>query len=343
MTGNFSKPETAQAIYHTAPGQVCLERLALTQPQASQLLIKTECSAISPGTESLIFQGRFPAQQKQDAIISSLQGGFDYPFRYGYALAGEVIAVGDQTNADWLQRKVFAFHPHQDYALVSDQDCQLLPDDIDPLSAVLLPSVESALNFVMDAAPRIGEHVLIFGQGVLGLLTTALLADYPLSSLVTIDPQDYRRMHSITLGASRTIDPESTALEDLQTSLPDGFDLTFELSGKPQGLNKAIELTGFSGRILIGSWYGNSQQQIDLGGSFHRKRIRLLSSQVSTIDPLLSGRWDKARRIALAWDMIRKLQPQQLISHRYPIQQCQQAFEQVSQYKDNVLQVVFEY
>jgi hypothetical protein len=73
----------------------------------------------------------------------------------------------------------------------------------------------------------------------------------------------------------------------------DKFDLTFELTGSPSALNDAIEHTAFSGRIVIGSWYGQKRAEIDLGGAFHRSRIKLIASQVSTISPELSGRWDK--------------------------------------------------
>jgi len=52
----------------------------------------------------------------------------------------------------------------------------------------------------------------------------------------------------------------------------------------------------YSGRVVIGSWYGSKPVQLDLGGAFHRSRIRLISSQVSSLAPELSGRWDKSRR-----------------------------------------------
>jgi threonine dehydrogenase-like Zn-dependent dehydrogenase len=70
-------------------------------------------------------------------------------------------------------------------------------------------------------------------------------------------------------------------------TLDPGADLTFELSGNPLALNNAIALTRFSGRIVIGSWYGEKQMDINLGGTFHRSRIKLISSQVSSISPEL--------------------------------------------------------
>ncbi len=338
----------AQAVFHIAKQRVELRSLPLPPPQHDQVLVKTRYSAISPGTEGMIFEGRFPQNAAQDATIKSLSGNFRYPFRYGYALAGEIIAIGSQVDKRWLHKKVFAFHPHQTYALVALQDCVAIPEQISMLQAILLPNTESAVNFVMDAAPLLGENVLVMGQGIVGLLTTALLHRFPLSLLITADRFALRRDMSLQLGAMHTIDPEQQSdwlkLEQLLSDQHrDGLDLVFELSGNIDALNQAIALTGFAGRILIGSWYGTSRHSLDLSSNFHRRRIRLLSSQVSTVDPVLAGRWDKARRLALVWDTIGGINPEHFITHRFTLHDCREAFECNSNRKDRVIQVIFEY
>ena len=147
------------------------------------------------------------------------------------------------------------------------------------------------MNFVQDAAPLLGERVLVLGQGVVGLLTTSLLYAFPIEVLVTSDRFELRREASRDLGANESFD-----LEHIYQSAyaQDKFDLVFELSGNPSALNDAIALTKFNGRIVIGSWYGEKHAEVNFGGAFHRSRIKLISSQVSTISPELSGRWDKA-------------------------------------------------
>jgi threonine dehydrogenase-like Zn-dependent dehydrogenase len=149
--------------------------------------------------------------------------------------------------------------------------------------------METALSFLMDGRPMIGERVAVFGQGVVGLLTTALLARFPLSGLVTFDRYPLRREWSSRLGneevpqlASATLDE---ARELLQGDQAAGADLVYELSGNPQALNQAIALTSYHGRIVIGSWYGQKRAELDLGGRFHRSQIQLISSQVSHIAP----------------------------------------------------------
>ena len=201
----------------------------------------------------------------------------------------------------------------------------------------------------MDAGPAIGDKVMIFGQGIVGLLTTALLSDFPLSLLVAADPLEYRRTASLSSGADKVIDPinpnqwTNLKQELFEDSDSQGLDICFELSGNMDALNQAISLTGFAGRIIIGSWYGSNLKPVQLGTDFHRQRIQLISSQVSTVNPILSGRWSKRRRINLAWDLVRRIKPERLITHTLSIDQCQKAFELASRRSDNALQVIFEF
>jgi threonine dehydrogenase-like Zn-dependent dehydrogenase len=128
-----------------------------------------------------------------------------------------------------------------------------------------------------------------------------------------------------------------------QLAYAQNFDLAIELSGSPTALNDAIALTTFSGRIVIGSWYGEKRAEIDLGGAFHRSRIKLNSSQVSTIAPELSGRWDKARRFQVAWEALKRIQPQKWITHRFPIEEAGKAYELLDKNPQETIQVIFEY
>lgn len=333
-----------RAVVFTAPRQIEIREAPLAPLQPGEVLVQTLLSAISPGTECLIYQGLFPSDLCLDENLSALKGDFQYPIRYGYAAVGRVIDLGAGVEKEWLERLVFAFQPHQSYFAARVEELQGLPAWIEPEDAVFLPNMETALNLVMDGAPLIGENAVIFGQGVVGLLATALLARFPLSNLITLDPIDFRRQTSLQLGASQSLDPGSLETNSIFSAMPKGgADLTFELSGSPIALNQAIQVTGFAGRIVIGSWYGQKQATLDLGGRFHRSRLRLINSQVSSLAPELSGRWDKARRFELAWDMIRKIQPRQLITHRLPLNQASNAYQMLSEQPEKALQIVFDY
>src|SRR5688572_17658456 len=99
-----------QTLYFTAPGRVEVREQALPVPAAGQLLVETVVSAISSGTEMLVYRGQFP-KMAVDASIASLACEFVYPLAYGYAAVGRVTQAGAGLPSDWLGRLVFSFQP----------------------------------------------------------------------------------------------------------------------------------------------------------------------------------------------------------------------------------------
>ena len=334
------------ALYFTAPFEVSVREEALSPPAAGQVLVQTLVSAISAGTELLIYRGQTPTDIPIDETIPALADKPGSLMKYGYATVGQVTTVGKDVDTQWEGKTVFSFHPHESHFLCSPAELMPVPSSLSPEEASLLPNMETSVNFVMDGQPLIGEQIVIFGQGVVGLLTTALLAKLPLATLVTMDRYALRRRKSLALGAQASLDPEASDAVARLTSLLQmeqccaGADLTYELSGNTDALEKAIEITGFDGRVVIGSWYGQKQVSLNLGGRFHRSRIRLISSQVSTVAPKWAGRWTKYRRLQVAWQMLQQLKPAHLITHRFPLAQASSAYALLDQRPEEAIQVV---
>lgn len=303
-------------------------------------------SAISAGTELLVYRGQAPGDMAVDETIGALGGTFGFPIKFGYAAVGRVEVVGEGVEPEWLGRLVFAFNPHESLFVARPETLQPLPEGISPEQAVFLPNMETAVSFLMDGRPAIGEQVAVVGQGVVGLLTTALLAGLPLASLVTLDAYPARRDWSSRLGVTATYAPDeaAAALRALQGERAyAGADLTYELSGNPQGLDLAIALTGYNGRVVIGSWYGRKRVALDLGGRFHRAHMRLIGSQVSALAPEWLGRWTKGRRLDVAWEMLRQHHPDRLITHRLPLERAAEAYRLLDADPAGAIQVVFTY
>ncbi len=335
----FEKPGVVQAREETLPA-----------PAAGQVLVQTLLSAISPGTEMLIYRGEFPPGLAVDASIASLAGGFHYPQRYGYALVGRIVESGAGIDHAWEGRLAFAFQPHASHFLAEPHNLIPLPSGISAEQALFLPNMETAVNFLMDGAPLIGEQVVVFGQGIVGLLTAALLQRFPLGRLVTIDRFAARRQASLALGVFASLEAQAGEgneslflINQLKDLLPGGADLAFEVSGAPSALDQAIAVTGFNGRVVIGSWYGQKRANLDLGGQFHRSHMRLISSQVSILAPELSGRWNKQRRFELAWEMLRLVRPERWITQRFPVQMAPAAYHLLDNHPEQTIQVVFTY
>lgn len=338
-----------RSIIFKAPFEIEIAEQTMPAVGPTEVLVQTKFSAISHGTEMLLYRGLFPADMAVDETISAFRQPLRYPLKYGYATIGEIIKTGPEVSRDFVGRTVFALHPHESCFAVGVDEIFPVPQDIDPLDALFLANMETAVNFLMDGSPVIGEKVVVFGQGVVGLLTAALLTRFPLAALLTLDRFKLRREASRRVGAHLALDPGQpdalqTAIEWLEPGASEGSaDLVYELSGNPEALNPAIAITGFDGRIIIGSWYGRKQTVLELGGRFHRKRIRLISSQVSSVTPALSARWSKHRRLNTAWDMIGRIRPAQFITHQMPFSRAQKAFALIDNDCASTIQVILEY
>ena len=333
------------SVYITAPGCIELREESLPVPAADQVLVQAVLSGISAGTEMLAYRGQLPrdTSDRNDLVSADLH----YPVCYGYASVGRVLAIGRDVDRGWQDRLVFAFQPHRSHYVASTEALLPVPDPVLPQDAAFLPNMETAVNLVQDAEPVLGECVLVLGQGVVGLLTAGLLGQFPLQRLVTADRFELRRNASLELGADACLDPSfedfhALALQTLPTPLP-GFDLTLEVSGNPSALDDAVALTAYSGRIVIGSWYGEKRASIDLGGRFHRSRLSVTASQVSTISPKLSSRWSKSRRFEVAWDAIQHLTPRKWITHQFSLGEAAEAYRMLDQAPEQTLQVVLSY
>jgi threonine dehydrogenase-like Zn-dependent dehydrogenase len=326
----------ARALYFEGDGRVSVREQPVPEPAADELLVRTRVSAVSPGTELLLYRGQVPDGLALDESIDALDGGVEYPLRYGYAAVGEVSAAGSAVADDWLGRTVLAYNPHESHFTASPAAVEPVPGWCEPATATLAPNAETAVTVAMDARPMIGERAAVFGQGLVGLLATAALARFPLDALVGVDPLVDRRERARRLGVTDALDPTG-ARERFEPTGPGaegrstaGTDLTVELSGQPTALDDAVAVTGYDGRIVVGSWYGTKRVELDLGGRYHRSRIELRASQVSTVDPALRGRWDDDRRLGAAWEHLRAVETGPLLGPEMPIDEAPRAYRRLA-------------
>jgi 2-desacetyl-2-hydroxyethyl bacteriochlorophyllide A dehydrogenase len=331
------------SLVFAAPRRIDLVAESIDPPAPGQALVRTLTSAISAGTELLAFRGQLGSDTPLDETLGSLgQATFAFPFRYGYACVGEVVAVGEGVDsAAWIGGRVFGFQPHATMFAAPVADLLRVPDGLDPERAALLAHMETAVNLVLDGAPLYGENVLVIGLGTVGLLTTALLARFPLAVLAAAEPLAHRTQAARALAAPR---PIVTDWDEIRRAFePRGADLIYELSGNPDALDDAIAAAGHEARVVVGSWYGNKRARVDLGGRFHRRRLRLMSSQVSHIGAGLSARWDRQRRFDAAWSALADVDVGPVVSHRVPFENAAAAYELLDQRPEQVTQVLLDY
>jgi 2-desacetyl-2-hydroxyethyl bacteriochlorophyllide A dehydrogenase len=324
----------ACSVWFPAAHQVELRSEAQAPLGPADVRIRAIASAISHGTEMLVFRGEVPEGLELD--LPTLQGSFSFPIKYGYASVGRVIDAGPEARTLAPGDVVFVLHPHQTEYVVPASMPIRLPPGLEPTLGVFTANVETAVNVVLDAAPRLGERVIVFGQGVVGLLITQLLERTGAASVVVVDPVERRRQLALQLGADAALHPdEKTAGQD--------FDLAIEASGNVNALDQALASVAFGGTVVVSSWYGTKRVPLLLGGPFHRRRLRMVSSQVGTIDAALQPRWSHQRRMALVRELLPRLELEPLISHRVPFEQAVSAYRLVDEHADQTVQVILTY
>ncbi len=280
----------AQACWLVAPGQAELREERVPPAGQHAVLVRALHSGISRGTESRVFRGEVPFSEYAHLRAPFQSGDFPAPVKYGYSNVGLV----EQGPAELVGQPVFCLYPHQSLYTVPVQAVFALPTGVPPARAVLAANMETAVNALWDAAPRIGDHIAVVGGGVLGLLVAYLATRIPGCTVQLIDTQADRQFVANTLGASFAL-PDDAALD---------ADLVIHASGQGTGLATALRLAGMEATVLELSWYGNQPVTLALGEAFHTRRLVLRSSQVGQVANAQRTRWDHRRRLALALSLL---------------------------------------
>jgi 2-desacetyl-2-hydroxyethyl bacteriochlorophyllide A dehydrogenase len=285
--------------------------------------VRTVYSGISGGTERLIFRGEVPGDVGLDDTIKALTGTFSYPFCYGYSCVGRVEGQGPL---------VFAFHPHQDVFTAATGDLIAIPA-VHPAAATLFPLAETALQVALDAGPGYRDRVLVLGAGVVGLLTALLLKRSGQRPLC-VEPVGWRRNLAASLGVD-AVAPGEAGREKVP--------LVIDASGNTEAPARALDLLAHEGTLLIASWFGRKPVELPLGGAFHRRRLTIRSTQVSTIPARMSATWTVARRRAETAALLAELPLRQLCTHVFPFVQAAEAFRAVDENAPDLMHVVLAY
>jgi 2-desacetyl-2-hydroxyethyl bacteriochlorophyllide A dehydrogenase len=326
----------ARTVTFVAPRRVEILDSPLPAPANDEVVVETLWSGISSGTELLAYRGEIDPALPLDETIGALGGSFSFPFRYGYSCVGRVARSGGGHSEG---RTVFAFHPHQDRLVVPRGDL-IDVDGVDPRLATMYPLVETALQIALDAGPVLEETIAVAGLGAVGLLTSLLLQRAG-GKVLAVEPDDWRRGVAADLGLRGVTPGELPAAAEDEA--PGGLPLVIECSGRPAVLAELLPLLAHEGEALVVSWYGTKAVPLPLGREFHRRRLRLRSTQVSTIPAALGSRWNPGRRRAVARRLLGELPLAALATHAFAFEAADQAYAALDEGTPRMLHVALGY
>jgi NADPH:quinone reductase-like Zn-dependent oxidoreductase len=282
--------EVAQALWYCKPGGAEIRQEALAPPRTGEIRVRALHGGISRGTEALVLAGRVPESEFERMRAPFMAGKFPFPVKYGYATVGRIEGGTEALPG----RTVFTLHPHQNLFNIPADAAVVLPEHLPPQRAVLAANMETALNALWDAAPGPADRIAVVGAGVVGSLVAYLCGRLPGTEVTLVDINPARAELARTLGVSFA-KPE-TAKGDC--------DLVVHASGNTAGLGTALALAGEEATVLELSWYGDAAVTAPLGGAFHSRRLRLVSSQVGRVAPSHRPRWTYGRRLAAALGLL---------------------------------------
>ncbi len=281
---------SASACWLVEPGRAELRTETLPEIAAGQVRVRTLHSGISRGTETLVFRGEVPASEFERMRAPFQAGDFPGPVKYGYNSVG-IVEAGP---AALRGRAVFCMFPHQTRYVVPVDAVHVLPEGVPPARAVILANLETAVNALWDAAPRLGDRITVVGGGAVGLLVAWLAGRVPGCAVQVVDTQVARQAVARRLGVDFA----------LPGAARDEADLVIHASGRAEGLATALRLAAFEATVLELSWYGQRDVNMALGGAFHSRRLTLKSSQVGQVAAAQRSRWSHRRRLGLALSLL---------------------------------------
>jgi threonine dehydrogenase-like Zn-dependent dehydrogenase len=280
----------ARALWILKPGQARIGTETLPEPGPDEVRVRARFGAISRGTEALVFQGKVPPSQHQAMRAPFQAGVFPGPVKYGYINVGTVEAGPEAL----LGRDVFCLYPHQTAYVVPAAAVTPLPEGLPPERAVLAANMETALNVVWDSAARPGDRIAVVGAGVVGCLVARLAGRIPGCTVTLVDTDPGRAAIAAALGVGFALPPDA----------PGDQDLVIHASGQPKGAATALGLAGVEAMVVEASWYGGTPVLLPLGEAFHSRRLTLRSSQVGMVAAAQRPRWDYARRMRKALELL---------------------------------------
>jgi len=316
LNSDPSSPVEAQACWVVSPGVAELRTETLPPLPEGAVRVRTLHTAVSRGTEGLVFRGEVPASEAQRMRAPFQAGEFPGPVKYGYVNVG-VVQAGPP---ELLGRTVFCLHPHQTVFQVPASAVVPVPEEVPAARAVLAANLETAINAMWDARPSPGNRFAVVGGGTLGLLVAWLAARLPDGQVEVVDTNPARARVAAALGAG-------FALPD---AAQPGADLVVHTSAQAAGLATALRLAAFEATVLELSWYGSRAVSVPLGEAFHSQRLTLKSSQVGHVATPQRGRWSHRQRLELALSMLTDPVLDQLITHTAPFAELPQVLAQLA-------------
>jgi len=325
-------------IVFESVGQAVLKQFEVPHPKAGEVLLESEYTVVSAGTERANLMG-----------LPNTSGKF--PFYPGYCGVGRVIAVGDGVEDVKIDdRTLLDFTNHRSHAVAKAADLTVLRDGrVESLDAAFVSIAAMGLQGVRKLHLQLGESAMVIGLGILGVFATQMAALDGAIPVIVSDFDPKRRELALTLGADYAFSPDEENLPEKIKELTygKGADGIVEVTGAAVALKQALTYVAREGRISLTGCTRVSDADIDFYKYVHQPGVSLIGAHTYVRPKVDSypGYWTTRDdfRTLLAFMAAKKLKVQPIISEIVSPERASAVYQRLAEEKHPPLGIVFDW
>jgi 2-desacetyl-2-hydroxyethyl bacteriochlorophyllide A dehydrogenase len=339
----------ARQVVIAEPYKVDVREVELPDPGPNQVLVRTEASFVSPGTELAVYTGTH--QWLKDPNLPD----WKFPFRPGYSAAGEVAAVGAGVEG-WKPGDRVSYpgnHASAELLTLTHERCKLwkLPAGLSADKAALACVARYGLGAAIRAGITLGRSAAVLGLGVIGQFALRCFQAAGANPVVGIDGVAMRREAAKAAGADSVLDPAAGDLKQpLARALGTrGAEVVADATGIPDAVPVAMSLACDGGQVVIVGSPRGKAKEVNFYDDLHRRYIEVTGAHGNMLfEPAhtrLAGAWDihKAQRWLLAEFAADRVNLTKLVTHIIRPEQLGTAYEGLLNKKDEYLGVLLKW
>ena len=277
-----------------------------------KIITKNIVSSCKHGTEQwIINQKAHWIKYRRDKISNffsnQIYNNYKEEQNLGNMIIGKVIFIGKNIKGYKIGDKILAYSGSADYSELSSTNIICKVRKKIPLENYLcFDPLEFSIGAIRDSKYKFGDNIAVVGLGAIGLITIILLKKCTVGNITAVDIDDQRLKIAKSLGATEVINSKKkNELENYRTKINKvGMDVVIDFSGEVSGLNTAIALCKYNGKVIAGSMYKKANSELKLGKEFHWNNIKIISSRASNEPNVDYPSWSRVRLQKLAIKII---------------------------------------
>lgn len=332
--------DTNDTVVFQGAEDVTIELRDVPSPDTDEVLIETERTLISTGTELTLLSGDVDEGSDWDEFI-------DYPLVPGYNNVGTVVETGEEVEEVESGQRVATLTSHRAYTVAEAEQCRPVPDQLSADEAVFFTIAEIVSNGIRRSDLTWGETSVVYGLGLLGQLAVRICNIAGTERIVGIDLAESRLDFLPDDSRIVGVDPSERDPESVLEEETDGLaDIVFEVTGNPDVIPTELEALREQGRFVVLS-SPKGETMFDFHDLCNAPSYRIIgahnSSHPQTATP--ENPWTKKRHCELFFQYLLDgtFEVESLISHRRHYSEAPELYEMLLEDRSEAMGVVLEW